>query len=138
MDMDKDEQIQDLSGYRPGAVAAGVILLGLGAAMFLDTTGAMHIHLGRVIGPLVLITIGMSMTLGTGGFVFERRRGRMDRDMRRLHLRRRGGPTTGIWLIGVGAWMLASQTGLFGLAFHNSWPLLIVLGGIMMVIRGFK
>ena len=33
---------------------------------------------------------------------------------------------------------IAAQHGLFGLTFHNSWPLLIVLGGIIMMIRGFK
>ena len=131
-----EEQIQDTGGYRPGAIAAGVILLGLGVAMFLDTTGAMHLHFGRLIGPLVLITMGASMTLGRSAVVCGYRGSRGDRDSR-PH-RRLGGATSGIWLIGVGAWMLVSQSGMFGLTVHSSWPLLVVLGGIIMVIRGFK
>lgn len=130
-----EEQVQDVGGYRPGAIAAGVILLGLGVAMFLDTTGTVDIHFGRLIGPLVLITIGASMTLDRSAFVCDARRSRRDGARRP---RRRGGPTTGVWLIGVGVWMLVSQNGLFGLHFHNSWPLLVVFGGIIMVIRGFK
>jgi hypothetical protein len=131
-----EEQTEDVSGYRPAAVVAGVVLLGLGAAMFLDTTGTVHLHFGRMIGPLVLITMGASMTLGRSAVVCDYRGSRGDHDGR-PH-RRRGGATSGIWLIGIGVWMLVSQNGLFGLTFHNSWPLLIIFGGIIMVIRGFK
>jgi hypothetical protein len=34
--------------------------------------------------------------------------------------------------------MLASQTHLFGLTFGTSWPLLVILTGIMIVIRGIR
>lgn len=128
-------QNQDGRGFRPGAITGGLIILVVGAAMFLDTTGAVDIHFGRLIGPLVLITIGASMTLDRSAFVCDSRRFRRDGETR---LRRRGSPTTGVWLIGVGVWMLVSQNGLFGLHFHNSWPLLVVFGGIIMVIRGLK
>lgn len=53
-------------------------------------------------------------------------------------MRRRGASVGGIWLIGVGVWMLVSQMHFFGLNFHTSWPLLVVLGGIIIVIRGLK
>jgi len=132
-----DDQSQDISGYRPAAVAAGLTLLGLGAALLLDTTEAVHLHFGRLIGPFALIAIGASMTLGQSAFVCDYRGRRGDREPR-TRLRRRGGATTGIWLFGVGVWMLVSQNAMFGLTFHNSWPLLIILGGIIMVIRGSK
>lgn len=110
------------AALNPGAIAAGTLLLGLGLAMFLDTTGMIDIRPGRLIGPFILIALGANK-------LFERRaEGRV----------RRGRSTGGVWLIGVGAWMLAAQHDLFGLTFHNSWPLLIVLGGVIMVIRGFK
>ena len=135
MSMD-DAKYDEIPGYRPAAVAAGLVLLGLGAAMFLDTTEAIHIHVGRLIGPFVLIALGASMTLGKSAFVFDARRLR-DGERRGRH-RRRGGATSGIWLMGVGMRMLVSQTGMFGLGFHNSWPLLVILGGLIMVIRGIK
>jgi hypothetical protein len=132
-----ETQDPDSRGVRPGAIAAGAMLLAVGTAMFLDTTGAVDIRFGRLIGPFVLIALGSSMVLERSAFVCGYRGSRDDAGTRRRG-RRRGGPITGIWLIGVGAWMLLAQNDLFGLTFHNSWPLLVVLGGIIMVIRGLK
>jgi hypothetical protein len=113
---------------RPGPIVAGALLLVVGAGMLLDTTGIADIRMGRLIAPLVLISIGVSSLLScnvaTGEH--ERRRGR------------RKDPFGGLWLVGVGAWMLASQTHLFGLTFGTSWPLLVILTGIMIVIRGIR
>jgi len=41
-------------------------------------------------------------------------------------------------MIGLGAWIMASQTHLFGLTFGTSWPFLVILTGLMMVIRGMR
>jgi hypothetical protein len=127
-----DMQSQDVRGFRPGPIAAGVILVAAGAAMYLDTTGAVDIRFGHLVAPLVLITLGTAMldrgAIGCGRLA----------DDSSLRRRRRGGATGGIWLIGVGAWMLLSQNHILGLTSHNSWPLLVVLGGIIMVTRGFK
>ena len=49
-----------------------------------------------------------------------------------------GGLTGGLWLIGVGCWMLVSQVHLFGLDYSNSWPLFIILSGIIMLIKGLR
>ena len=130
-------QNQEVRGFRPGAIAAGLILLTVGVAMFLDTTGAVDIRFGRLIAPLILISIGAGMVLGRSPIIANYRRGPLEGETRRRH-RRRGGPTSGIWLIGIGAWMLVAQNHIFGLTYHNSWPLFIILSGIMMVIRGFK
>jgi cell wall-active antibiotic response 4TMS protein YvqF len=115
---------QDGRSFRSGPIAAGVILLVVGVAMFLDTTVTAHLRLSRLIGPLVLITIGTGMML--------------DRDGSGCGRRRRGRGAIGVWLVGIGAWMIVVQTQVFGLTYQNSWPLFIVLSGIMMVIRGFK
>jgi hypothetical protein len=135
--MEMETQQQESGGVKPGAIAAGAMLLVVGTAMFLDNTGVVNIHLGRMIGPLVMIAIGTSM-------VFERSVlggacAGLDpaREGRRRH-RRRGGASSGIWLIGVGCWLIVAQNHLFGLNFHNSWPLFIVLSGIIIVIRGLK
>ena len=137
MEEQREEQMDDAGGARPAAVIAGFVLLALGAALFLGTTEAVHLHFGGLVGPFVLIGIGATMTLGRSAFVCDYPGPRGGRGYRTGH-RRRGGPTSGIWLIGVGVWMLVSQNSLFGLNFHNSWPLLIIFGGIIMVIRGFK
>src|SRR4051812_23018808 len=114
---------RDVRHIRPGPLVAGGVLLLAGTAMFLDSAGLAHVHIWRSIGPLVLITFGASiMSCGARG------------GEARPHPRRRATPTSGIWLIGVGLWLLASQNHLFGLDFHTSWPLLIVLSGVITVI----
>lgn len=121
---------------RPGAIAAGLLLLGLGAALLLDNVGLTDIRPGRLVAPLILIALGTSIVLDKGGFVagyHGRRHGGA-----RVHLRRRGGAASGVWLIGVGGWMLLSQAHWFGLTFHTSWPILVILSGVMIVIRGIR
>jgi hypothetical protein len=130
-----DIETDDAPGFRFGPIVAGLIVLLLGVGMFLGTTGAVNLHFGQMVGPLVLIVMGCSMVLDRpAAFVFSRRARRGGDGERR----RRGGPGSGIWLIGVGAWMAVSQNHIFGLTYHTSWPLFIVLSGIIMVIRGFK
>jgi len=125
------------SRYRPGVVAAGGILMALGVAMLLDSTGKIDIRVGQLIGPLVLIALGAAILFDKGGLVYGRRvRGEDGRP--RMRLRRRGNPAGGFWLIGIGVWMMVSQMHLFGLSFNNSWPLFIILSGIMMVVRGAR
>ncbi|HYT66905.1 MAG TPA: DUF5668 domain-containing protein [Vicinamibacterales bacterium] len=122
---------------RPGAIVAGFILLGLGVAMLLDTTGMMHLHAGRLVAPFILIAIGSAIVLDRGGFVAEYRRPD-EEDRVRIRHRRRGGPFGGLWLIGVGCWMLVSQAHLFGLTYGTSWPLFVILAGVMMMFRGMR
>lgn len=116
---------------RPGAIVGGVLLLVLGGGMLLDSTGIADIRMGRLIAPLVLISMGVTSLLSGGaGTGEDERQGR-----RRC---RRKDSLGGLWLVGIGAWMLASQTHLFGLTFGTSWPLLVILTGIMIVIRGIR
>ena len=125
------------SRYRPGVAAAGGVLLALGVAMLLDSTGKIDIRVGQLIGPLVLIALGAAILFDKGGFVHGRRVCGED-GRPRMRLRRRGNPAGGFWLIGIGVWMMVSQMHLFGLSFNNSWPLFIILSGIMMVVRGAR
>ena len=43
-----------------------------------------------------------------------------------------------MYLIGLGVWLLVSQNHFLGLTFATSWPLLIMLSGFMIVIRGMR
>ena len=110
---------------RPGPLVAGTLLLVVGAGLLLDTTGLADIRMGRLIAPLVLIWIGVTSLLSGG------HKGAAGGGRRRDSL-------GGLWTIGVGAWLMVSQTQLFGLTFATSWPLLVILTGIMIVIRGIR
>ncbi|HEX6465089.1 MAG TPA: DUF5668 domain-containing protein [Vicinamibacterales bacterium] len=117
---------------RFGIVVAGLILLALGATVLLDPSGVTWFHTA----PLVLIALGASMLLDrTGGpdsvpDADVNSRGRSSSCARTNY-------TAGLWLIGIGAWMLVSQNHLWGLSFATSWPLLLVLMGAVIVIRGW-
>src|SRR5258708_27610201 len=122
--------------------------------MLLDTTGAVDIRRGRLVAPLVLIVLGATILTDGGALACsarlrddrdnrDNRDNRDDRDKRddRDDVRPRGrrrSRSGGLWLIGVGAWMLISQLHLWGLGYGNSWPLFIVLSGLMLVIRGWR
>jgi cytochrome bd-type quinol oxidase subunit 2 len=110
---------------RPGAVAAGGVLLTLGVLLLLDTTGTVRIEAGRLIAPMVLIAMGATILL-EGGFTPN------------AEGKRRSFSTTGAWLVGIGVWMLVSQTHLFGLSYRTSWPLLLIMAGLMTAIRGMR
>ena len=62
-----DMQTRDARSIRPATVVAGVILLLAGTAMFLDAADIVDVHVGRLIGPLVLITLGAGMSNCRGG-----------------------------------------------------------------------
>ena len=122
--------------FTPGAVAGGTILLVVGATLLLDRTGAVAAPLRTLIGPLVLIVLGALIAVEKGGFVNGYRR--RDDAGRRMRVRPRGGPGAGLWLMGIGTWMLVSQIHLWGFDFHNSWPLLVILSGVMLLVRGMQ
>lgn len=119
---------------RTGTVIAGSVLLAVGIGMLLDTTGLIDVNAGRLIGPFVLIAIGTSMLPGGRSCRGEETEVVPDR----LRQRRRQGWLGGVWLIGLGCWLLVSQTHLFGLDFGNSWPLLLMLMGAIVTIRGWR
>ncbi len=120
----------------PGAVAAGGILLALGLAMLLDTTGTLSLQPGRLIGPFVLIALGASIVLKGHTCGRSSSDDPIVREGRRP--RRARGTTGGLWLIGVGVWMLVAQTHLFGLSYETAWPLLLVFMGLVIAIRGLR
>jgi len=122
---------------RFGAVVGGLIVLAVGVALLLDQTGMLEMRAGHLIGPFVLIVIGAAMIFEKGGFIYSQPV-RDDNGDVRLRVRKRGGSTGGLWLIGIGVWLLVSQNHIWGLTFHTSWPLFVILSGIMIVMRGCR
>ena len=117
---------------RTGPIVAGAVLLAVGCALLLDTTGVWNINAGRLIGPFVLIGIGSAMLLGA------RSRGGGGAVSEEVQHGRQRGPFGGVWLIGLGCWLLISQTHMFGLTFGTSWPLLLILMGALIAVRGWR
>jgi hypothetical protein len=133
MDMTANSERPE-QGMRTGAIVGGAFLLVLGGTMFLERSGIADVPVGRVIGPASLIILGGLMLVEHGAFICARRE-KMPDGTYKMHARRGGGLTGGLWLLGVGCWMLVSQLHLFGLAYATSWPLLIILSGIIMLVR---
>jgi len=99
---------------RQGGIFAGVVLIAVGIVFLLET-----FHVARfdevVHGwwPMLIVLFGVV----------------------RLFTGRR--PWGAIWFIAIGAWLQAVQLGLFGLTYHNSWPLLLIVAGAGMTLRAF-
>jgi hypothetical protein len=51
---------------------------------------------------------------------------------------RAGVSRSGVWLIFIGGWGLASELRLGGLTYATSWPLLLIGAGGMIVWRSFQ
>lgn len=119
---------------KPGALIAGAILLTIGAGMLLDPTGTLSINPGRLIGPFILIGLGIANLFGSHNCGA----GRARLSEQQWRTRRTAGSMGGLWLLGLGCWMLVSQTHLFGLTFATSWPLLLILVGLLIAMRGVR
>lgn len=101
----------------PSYVLFGFILMLLGLLMLADRLDWAGIHWNVPIWPYLLLTLG-------GAKLSDRRvdaRGR-------LRLNRGGG-----WLMFIGAWGLLTEYRLFGVDYRNSWPLLVIGLGALVV-----
>lgn len=132
-----DSRDSSVRTFHTGAIVGGLILLGLGVALLLDRSGTVHINAGRLIGPLILIVMGAAMTFGQSSVACTVPARDENGDARRRYRSRRM-PGGGLWLIGIGVWILVSQNQIWGLGFDTSWPLFLVFIGLMMVVRGSR
>jgi hypothetical protein len=130
-----DMQDRPARPFRPGAVVGGVVLLAFGVGLLVDRTGVLQLH--HLTAPLVLIVLGAIISLEHGGVIYSVPT--KDDDGRvRFQTRQRRGLGSGLWLIWIGVWMLISQNHIWGFTFQTSWPLFLVLMGVMMVLRGWR
>jgi hypothetical protein len=104
-----------------GRILAGIAVILAGLAMLADRMGFGDLHLSGRYWPLILVALGV-LRLSD--------RTRPDGS--------RGSARSGVWLLFVGAWGLVSEFHLFGFDFGNSWPLLIIGAGALIVWRAFE
>jgi len=98
----------------PGQRVAGVMLIAVGGAFFLDQLGFVDARELWHYWPVLLIIAGA---------------------MRMLGRRTAGDLTSGLWTVFVGAWLLANFEGWFGIDFGNSWPFLLIAWGLTLLLR---
>jgi hypothetical protein len=91
----------------------------MGIIMLLDRTEILGGVAWQAFPGLILVLLGVTGVIGNW----------------RLCDGHRGSPLSGIWLILVGAWLIVSATHAFGLTYRDSWPLLVVAAGAMIVVR---
>ena len=106
---------------RTGLVAIGLIVVLVGLFALAERWTDWDVPFTHAWWPFILIVLGAAKLFGP------------DRDDRCGHRRGRGG----LWLIVVGVWGLVSESRLFGLGYGQSWPLLVIAAGGMMVWRAF-
>lgn len=109
------------AGLRLSRVLLGLALMLLGAGFLAHRLDLWHVELSSHFWPFLPLLIGLVRVI--------------DPPVRRGgHRSRRGG----MWLIYVGIWGLISEFRLFGLDYHDSWPLLIIAAGLNIVWRSFE
>lgn len=105
----------------------------------MDNTIVRH-HSGRFFFGLVLLVLGSLYLMNNFGFIFI---GHISRYWpvlfillgvaRLMDYEGDSSHGTGIGWIFLGSWLLISINGMFGLDFHNSWPILIIGWGISLL-----
>ena len=92
----------------------GLLLIGFGAAVYLDKIGMFEFDNMWHYWPLILTVMGINRMIGYP----------TARDF-----------CSGLWMAFMGAWLFACFENLYGLTFGNSWPFLIIAWGATMVIE---
>ena len=105
-------------GIHAGRVASGLVILALGTLMLLDRHDVFGRDAMRLFPGVVLIVLG-AVRLVSGDCS---RHGR-------------GTGFGGFWLVFIGAWLIANERHLMGLTYRDSWPILIIGAGVIIVLR---
>jgi hypothetical protein len=93
-------------------IGVGVFLLIVGVALLLDNFDILNARPIWHYWPVILIVIGLGRLMDAEE-VWEYRKA--------------------FWLLFLGSWFLVSQLHLFGLDYHNSWPILLIGIGMGMI-----
>ncbi len=94
----------------------GLVVVAIGLAFLLDQMEVVELRSIWHYSPLLLVVLGLNRLIGY--------------------------PTpkqftSGLWTMFIGFWLFAVFEGLFGLTAWNSWPFLIIVGGVIMIIQPF-
>jgi len=93
-----------------GRVVIGAALVAWGLLLTLHQTGMVYVRHVGALWPLLIAVVGMGKIAGS-----DTHRGRR----------------FGMWLLVIGLWLSLSRFTVFG--YHETWPLLVVAAGAIMV-----
>jgi hypothetical protein len=104
-----------------GHIGVGIFLLIVGGALFLDKIDVLNIDIVNNVSiwrlwPVIFIAIGIGKLL--------------DAEFPREYHK-------GFWMLFMGLWFLVSELHIFGLNYHDSWPILIIGIGISILWKSF-
>lgn len=94
----------------------GLVLIALGVIFLLDRMDIVEAETLWHYWPLLLVVAGINQTIGYPSA----------RQFR-----------NGLWTIFTGFWLFAVFENLFGMTFRNSWPLFLLMWGVLMVLTPF-
>ena len=95
-------------------LATGVVLILLGLLFLLDNLRLLDFGYAWEMWPLLLVAFGV---------------------VRMIDSRGQG---SGIWLVVIGLWLFVNEREIWGLTYHDSWPLLVVMIGLSMVWKAVR
>jgi hypothetical protein len=95
-------------------VIVGLLLVVFGVGLLLDRLDMLDIERLWHYWPLVLVVVGVNRMIGYPSA----------RDF-----------TGGLWMAAIGAWLFLTLEHKFGLTFHNSWPVFIIISGVSIVLE---
>jgi uncharacterized membrane protein YccC len=100
-----------------GSLIAGALLLITGFLFLLSNFDVIGLGPLSHYWPMIIIAIGTTKIF-TAEDAVERRKGS--------------------WWILIGCWLLVSTVHVFGLSFHNSWPLLLIILGVNSIWKALQ
>ena len=106
---------------RHGRIMVGAVIMAAGVLMLVERLDLADVHLSSRLWPLFPLGLGLLRLIDPP----------IGRDGR---VRGRG---SALWLTFIGCWGLANELHLRGLEYQNSWPLLVVFAGLLIVWRSF-
>lgn len=107
-----DNELTTTTRFQARRLIGGLVLITVGALFLLQELDITRIGRLWAFWPVILIVLGLARIIDPGE-----------------HERRSGG----FWLLAIGSWLLIGSLGLFGFSYGTSWPLLLVMFGLIVI-----
>ena len=99
---------------RGGGVLTGMALIVIGTLFLLHNLDVVDFDFSWHAWPLFLVLFGV------------------------VRLIERSDRSSGLWLIAIGLWLYVNENNVWDMDYSNSWPFLLVFGGLMMVGKALR
>jgi len=117
--------METMTSERPadhGRIMLGVVIMAAGVLLLIERLNLAAVHLGWRLWPLFPLGLGLLRVIDPP----------LRRDGQQCSRR------SGAWLVLIGVWGLVNEFHVRGLDYGNSWPLIVIFAGIMIVWRSFE